>query len=298
VIKIENLKKNYKTGFFRKNHEALKGMSLEVKQGDIYGFVGPNGAGKSTTIKILLGLLHYQKGSVLLFGSEIPSRKSRMRMGYLPEHPYYYDHLSGWDLLQYFGRLQGLSGADLKERVNRSLATVNADKPWIYQPIRRYSKGMTQRVGLAQAILHEPELLILDEPMSGLDPVGRRDVRQAILDLNRNGTTIFYSSHVLGDVQLISNRIGMVIDGEMRMEGNLSELLKDAESKYIVELAIKADCPIESVLQIEKTIICDSYEIQKKVLQWAIQQEININKLEEKHVNLEELLSKEIARNV
>ena len=209
---------------------ALKDVSFSVEPGQVYGFIGPNGAGKSTTIKVLTGLLNFDSGKVLVNGISPRDVKSRRYIGYSPEQPYFYDFLSGRELLRYFGALGGLKGGELDKAIAEALGCVHADKPWIDAPLRRYSKGMTQRVGLAQAMLSRPELLILDEPISGLDPVGRRDVRNAILSLHEAGTTVFYSSHVLSDVEAISNRVGIIIDGKMRREGPIADVMAEAGS--------------------------------------------------------------------
>ena len=174
---------------------ALKDVSLHVEPGQIYGFIGPNGAGKSTTIKVLTGLLNFDSGKVLVNGISPRDVKSRRFIGYSPEQPYFYDYLTGRELLQFYGKLVGLEGKLLNERITWALQLLHADKDWIDRRLRSYSKGMMQRVGIAQAILGKPKLLILDEPMSGLDPMGRRDVREAILELNRDGVTIVMISH-------------------------------------------------------------------------------------------------------
>lgn len=230
MIQIRGLRKVFRIGFAMRPVTALDGLDLTVEKGDIYGFIGPNGAGKSTTIKILVGLLRYNEGEVKILGGTPRDVALRSRLGYMPEQPYFYDFLSGRELLRYFGALGGLKGGELDKAIAEALGCVHADKPWIDAPLRRYSKGMMQRVGLAQAMLTRPELLVLDEPMSGLDPVGRRDVRNAILSLHEAGTTIFYSSHVLSDVEAISNRVGIIIGGRMRREGPIAEVMAEAGS--------------------------------------------------------------------
>ncbi|MCL2282390.1 MAG: ABC transporter ATP-binding protein, partial [Fibromonadales bacterium] len=188
AIEIKDLHKTYRQGFWLSKKKTLFGISLQVKKGEVFGFIGPNGAGKSTAIKVLTGLLRKDSGEVLILGKSPDESKNRAKLGYLPEQPYFYDSLSGYELLKFYGGLSGLKGKLLEERIRWALNLVNANSDWIYRRLRTYSKGMQQRVGLAQAILHKPELLILDEPMSGLDPLGRRDVREAILELNREGT--------------------------------------------------------------------------------------------------------------
>jgi len=239
AIEIKDLHKSYRSGFWLAKKKSLFGISLTVKKGEIFGFIGPNGAGKSTTIKVLTGLLHKDSGSVLVWGNSPDKTESRLNLGFLPEQPYFYDSLSGYELLKFYGALSGLSGSLLEERIHWALKLVNADYDWIRNRLRTYSKGMQQRVGLAQAILHKPELLILDEPMSGLDPLGRRDVREAILALNREGSTIFYSSHVLSDVEAISNRVAMIIEGKILHEGTVEEITKEAGRNSLEDVLAK-----------------------------------------------------------
>jgi ABC-2 type transport system ATP-binding protein len=186
---------------------------------------------------VLTGLLRKDSGDVFILGKSPYETKSRINLGYLPEQPYFYDSLSGYELLKLYGGLSGLDGKLLEERLRWALKLVNANADWIYRRLRTYSKGMQQRIGLAQAILHKPELLILDEPMSGLDPLGRRDVREAILELNRGGSTIFYSSHVLSDVEAISHRVAMIIDGKISHTGTVEEITKDGRNSLEEVLA-------------------------------------------------------------
>ena len=197
-----------------------------------YGFLGPNGAGKTTSIKILVSLLRQDSGSATIFGAEPTQGKTRQQIGYLPESPTFYDHLTGREFLAFCGKLCGLRGAVLRERSDRLLEQVGLAHAADLQ-IRRYSKGMNQRVGIAQALLHDPELVILDEPMSGLDPIGRAEVRDLILDLKRRGKTVFFSTHIIPDVELICDRVGLINRGRMVAEGTVSELLDAGEARSI-----------------------------------------------------------------
>lgn len=239
AIEIKDLHKTYRSGFWLSKRKTLFGISLSVKEGEIFGFIGPNGAGKSTTIKVLVGLLHKDAGEVLILGKTPSQTESRVNLGYLPEQPYFYDSLTGYELLKFYGALSGLKGKNLEEQIKWALKLVNANADWVYRRLRTYSKGMQQRIGLAQAILHKPRLLILDEPMSGLDPLGRRDVREAILTLNKEGTTIFYSSHVLSDVEAISNRVAMIIDGKISHIGTVEEITKESSRNSLEEVLAK-----------------------------------------------------------
>jgi len=231
-IEIRDFSKKYRLGLenMLRSVEAVRSISLTVPDGSLYGFIGPNGAGKSTTIKTLMGLLRPTTGSVRLMGLDPRDPASRRSVGFQPEQPWFYDYLTGMELLQYYGRLAGLSGRKLSSRIEASCALCKVEDGWLSRRLRTYSKGMSQRMGLAQAVLHEPRLLILDEPMSGLDPMGRRDVREAMKALHAQGTTIFYSSHVLSDVEEICTHAAMLVRGTLRVEGTLDELLSDVDA--------------------------------------------------------------------
>ena len=300
MIQIENLTKTYRTGFFMHQKPALKGISLSVPRGMIYGFIGPNGAGKSTTIKILTGLLGADSGKVAIAGMPPKRPQTRKILGYCPEQPYFYDYLSGRELLSFYGRLVGLEGATLNARIQWALQTVHADKDWIDRRLTTYSKGMMQRVGLAQSILSKPELLILDEPMSGLDPMGRRDVREAILSLNQEGVTIFYSSHLLSDVESISERVAMIVDGKIVREGTVEEITESASTEYHVrtgQTLLEQDLP-QNVVSTghPQEWVCKDATSKDAFLSYCLSHNISIEKMENSRPSLEEVLTKEIAR--
>src|SRR5881296_3914121 len=203
AIEIENLTKEYPFGFLHlKKRTSLEGLSMQVEMGDVFGFIGPNGAGKSTTIKLLMGLIFPTAGSARILGKPISDVEMHGDIGYLPEQPYFYDYLTAAEVLDYFARFHDLTAADRRERIANMLKKVGLDGAGKIQ-LRKYSKGMLQRVGLAQAILHDPQVVILDEPMSGLDPIGRREVRDIILDLRRGGRTILFSTHILSDAEML-----------------------------------------------------------------------------------------------
>jgi len=230
-IEIRDYSKRYRLGLedMMRTVNAVQGISLTVPEGALYGFIGPNGAGKSTTIKTLMGLLRPTSGTVRLMGLDPRDPASRRSVGFQPEQPWFYDYLTGMELLQYYGRLSGLSGQKLSSRIEASCALCKVEQGWLSRRLRTYSKGMSQRMGLTQAVLHEPKLLILDEPMSGLDPMGRRDVREAMKTLHAGGTTIFYSSHVLSDVEEVCTHAAMLVRGTIRVEGTLDSLLGNAD---------------------------------------------------------------------
>lgn len=229
AIEVRDLRKTFTLGFGVRKRMGLDGMSFDVNAGEVYGFLGPNGAGKTTSIKVLTSLLQPDSGSAAIFGSAPGDPAARRRLGFLPESPVFYDHLTGREFLSFCGKLCGLGRADLKTRSEALLERVGLGHAADLQ-IRRYSKGMTQRIGIAQALLHDPEVIILDEPMSGLDPMGRADVRDIILSLKKQGRTIFFSTHIIPDVEVICTRVGIVNHGKMIRVGTVSELLAEGKS--------------------------------------------------------------------
>ncbi len=224
ILKVDRLAKTFRKPFTGKKVEAVRGVSFEVHQGEIFGFLGPNGAGKTTTIKMLTGLIAPTGGSGSLFGVPVPSPEAMGRVGFLPENPYVYPYLTPREFVSMCGRLNGLGGADYGARVEKVLARVGMSEA-IDRPVMNLSKGMLQRVGLAAALVHEPELLILDEPMSGLDPVGRKEVRDLILEEREAGRTVFFSSHILSDVEMLCDRVCILRRGEVVVMGKMQELL-------------------------------------------------------------------------
>ena len=226
AIRIDQLTKDYWTGFWRKRpYRALDGLSLEVQPGEVFGFLGPNGAGKTTTLKLLMQLIFPTAGHAEILGRPVGDVGSRQRIGYLPENPYFYDYLTAEELLQYFGRLFGYSGPDARRRASRLLDRVGIGGERRRQQLRKYSKGMIQRVGIAQALLNDPEVIFLDEPMSGLDPLGRREVRSLMLELRDQGRTIFFSSHILADAEALCSRVAVVAGGRLAAAGRLADML-------------------------------------------------------------------------
>lgn len=225
VVVVNNLKKTFHVGFFRKRVEAVRGIGFTVDRGEIFGLLGPNGAGKTTTLKTMMGLIYPDAGTVQLLGKDGRNYRARENVGYLPEHAYFHEYLSPIELLDFYGRLYGMASGDISRRKMSLLERVGlADAA--RRPLKKFSKGMLQRVGLAQALLSDPELLILDEPMSGLDPIGRKFVSDLIVELNRDGKTILFSSHILSDVERLCSRVVILRKGEKAAEGRLSELLK------------------------------------------------------------------------
>jgi ABC-2 type transport system ATP-binding protein len=225
AIEIENLTKDYPFGFLHlKKKRSLEGLTMQVEDGEVFGFLGPNGAGKSTTIKLLVGLIFPDAGSARILGKPTTDIEMHRDIGYLPEQPYFYDYLTAAEVLDYFARFHDLTAADRSERVARMLKKVGLETARKIQ-LRKYSKGMLQRVGLAQAILHDPKVVILDEPMSGLDPIGRREVRDIILELKRDGKTVLFSTHILSDAEMLCDRVGVIVGGKLRGVGAPGEIV-------------------------------------------------------------------------
>jgi ABC-2 type transport system ATP-binding protein len=225
VIEVKGVSKSYPTGFWRRRVTVLSDLSFTVGRNEIVGFLGPNGAGKTTTIKILNGLAFPDSGTVSIFGEEAGRRsESRRRVGFMPEQPYFYEYLTGEEFLSLCGHLNGLGRGEIARRSRAMLAQVGLDGDG-HKAIRKYSKGMMQRLGLAQALLHDPELAILDEPMSGLDPLGRMEVRALIRELKAAGKTVFFSSHIISDVEALCDRVVMVHRGRKVAEGAVDDLM-------------------------------------------------------------------------
>jgi ABC-2 type transport system ATP-binding protein len=245
AIETEGLTKDYPVGFLlAKKRRALDGLTMQVETGEVFGFLGPNGAGKTTTIKLLVGLIFPTAGSARILGRPASDIQMHRAIGYLPEQPYFYDYLTAAELLDYLARFFPLTAADRRERVTKMLKKVGLEEGQKIQ-LRKYSKGMLQRVGLAQAILHDPQVVILDEPMSGLDPVGRREVRDIILDLKREGRTILFSTHILSDAEMLCDRVGVIVDGKLRGVGAPDQIvsMKPLALEVLFELPDSAGIP-------------------------------------------------------
>ncbi len=226
IVEIENLTKDFSIGFWKKRPlRALDNLTLQVNEGEIFGFLGPNGAGKSTTLKILMHLLHPTSGSARILGKPVDTVSMHQTIGYLPENPYFYDYLTPTELLTYMGRLFGMRQPALSQKVDALLESVGLTHASNLQ-LRKFSKGMVQRIGIAQALINDPEIVFLDEPMSGLDPLGRMEVRQIITSLKSKGVTVFFSSHILPDVEAICDRVAILNKGKLQEVGALEEILK------------------------------------------------------------------------
>jgi ABC-2 type transport system ATP-binding protein len=240
MITIQGISKEFKEGITGKRVRALESLDLEVVSGEVFGFLGPNGAGKSTTIKILMNLIYPDTGKATIGGIDVREPAARSLVGYLPESPYFYDYLTAEELLWFGGRASGMDAKRIRERTDLLIQKVDLEKAKKRQ-LRTYSKGMLQRAGLALALIHDPEVVILDEPMSGLDPIGRKMVGDLIVELKGQGKTVFFSSHILNDIERFSDRAGIIIAGRLRLVDSLGNLLsghKDLESVFMDQVTM------------------------------------------------------------
>jgi ABC-2 type transport system ATP-binding protein len=236
AIQTRGLTKSYRNPWTLQVSRGVENLDFEVRRGEVMGYLGPNGAGKTTTLKLLVGLHKPTSGSAWIFGEPIERPSSRRRLGFLPEQPYFYDYLSGIEYLELAGRLSGLTGHDAHRKAITWLGKVGlGDRPQLR--LRKYSKGMLQRLGLAAGLMHEPELLILDEPMSGLDPFGRRDVRELILEQRDRGTTVLFSSHILPDVEILCDRVAIILKGELMRIATVGELVQGSNQRIEIRCA-------------------------------------------------------------
>ena len=237
IVEINNLTKDYEVGFWRKRKvRALDGLSLSVEANQIFGFLGANGAGKTTTLKLLMRLIFPSSGSARILGHDISDVSMHQRIGYVPENPYFYDYLTARELLEYCGRIFGLTSSERKQRATTLLSRVKLDeKRWDTQ-LRKFSKGMLQRVALAQSLMNDPEIVFLDEPMSGLDPVGRREVRDLIASLRGEGKTVFMCSHILSDIEVLCDRVAILKRGKLAQTGYLDELRQNNDAPNRMEV--------------------------------------------------------------
>ncbi len=226
VIETENLSKEFAIGLGFKKVTALEQLNLSIEKGEIFGYIGPNGAGKTTTLKILMGLIFPTRGKATIFGEDIRYMEVKKKIGFLPEGPYFYNYLTAGEFLLFYGKLFGYDRLYLSKKINDLLALVELKQKKNTQ-LRHFSKGMLQRIGIAQALINDPELVVLDEPMSGLDPAGRGRVRDIILQLRNQGKTILFSSHILSDVEMICDRIGILTKGKLREIGTVNSLLQE-----------------------------------------------------------------------
>jgi ABC-2 type transport system ATP-binding protein len=224
VLRADGLAKTFRLGLFRKRVEAVREASFEVQRGEIFGYLGPNGSGKTTTLKMLMGLVFPTRGRAEVLGRPVPNRDAKRKLGYLPETPYFYEYLAPEEFLDLVGALCDVPKRQRRERADRLIARVGLEHAR-GRPLRKFSKGMLQRIGIAQALMGDPELIVLDEPMTGLDPLGRKEIRDLMLELKREGRTVVYSTHILPDVEMTCDRVAMIFAGRIRSVGPLADLL-------------------------------------------------------------------------
>jgi ABC-2 type transport system ATP-binding protein len=226
VLQVDNLVKSFTPGFIPRKREILKGISFSVEAGEIFGYLGPNGAGKTTTLKCILGLIFPDRGKIEIFGHPHLSIKGKEYLGFLPENPYFYDYLTAAEFLDFYARLFGLRKGDKENKIADLLRLVGMEKARNLQ-LRKFSRGMLQRIGLAQALINDPTLLLLDEPLGGLDPLGRKELRDIIVRLRREGKTIFLCSHILQDIEMICDRVAIIVGGRIISQGSLRDLISE-----------------------------------------------------------------------
>ncbi|HEY8494457.1 MAG TPA: ABC transporter ATP-binding protein [Myxococcota bacterium] len=239
VVSVEGLVKDFRPGFGLRRKRVLHGISFRVLENEIFGFVGPNGAGKTTALKVLMGLIHPTAGRARILGHDISETEFRRHVGFLPENPYFYDHLTAREILRFYARLCGLTGRAMDRRVDMLLEWVDLTHAADAR-LRTYSKGMLQRVGIAQALVHDPAVVFLDEPMSGLDPIGRKEIRDLILRLHHEGKTVFMNTHILSDVETICDRVAIIVKGVIRYEGRIASFLGDELENDVVLARVPA----------------------------------------------------------
>lgn len=231
VLEVQNLVKEFRSGFLRKRIKVLNDITFSVEPGEVFGIAGPNGAGKTTIFKCILGFIKPTSGSIRIFQKPSDHSELKKLLGYLPENPYFYEYLSGFELMKYMGKLHGIKGKLLSKRIDELLEKVNLTSASKVQ-LRKYSKGMLQRIGIAQALINDPEFIIFDEPMSGLDPLGRREVRDLILELKKSGKTVILSSHILSDLEALCDKVCFIFRGKVMKLGSIYDLYNEIDSEY------------------------------------------------------------------
>ena len=302
ILSVENIRKSFRSDFARKKSEVLHGISLRATEGEILGFLGPNGAGKTTTIKIILGLIRPDSGTVRIIGREISDRNIKRVIGYMPEKAYFYNHLSLREFLEFCGRMSGMDEGVMQKRITEliDLAGLAGNGN---RKLKEFSKGMTQRAGMIQAIMHNPDLLILDEPFSGLDPLGRKLIRDILLKLKDEGKTIFFSSHILPDMETLCDRTAIIKEGRVVRELGIGELIKFGEGKVEVRVRECSDEDIEKISDYieeikrnreESIISVKKQEYTRTVLTGILDCGAQVISVDTKHPTLEDIFMGEI----
>jgi len=300
VLRINTLSKTYFSGF-RKKIQALKTINLTVEKDEIFGFLGPNGAGKTTTLKIITGLLKPTSGAVTIFDKPLSNVSIREKIGFLPEHPSYYNHLTGFELLDFAGGLFGISTKEKKKRIEHLLNIVGLVNAQITR-VSDYSKGMVQRLAIAQALINNPELVILDEPLSGLDPIGRKEIKDIILSLKEDGKTVFFSTHILADVERLCDKVGILHKGKLLKIGTLSELLIDRKRKVNITFEFSGNRKLPILTEAKHTAegywnIIVERDKQEETMRALLREGANIISIIPETMTLEDFFVAEIARD-
>ena len=297
AVRTTGLTKLYRNPWTLKVTRGLEDLDLEIRRGEVMGYLGPNGAGKTTTLKLLTGLHKPTRGGAWIFGDSIDTTSSRRRIGFLPEQPYFYDYLTGREYLELAGRLSGLGGGESHARARHWMGRVGLDGAE-GRRLRKYSKGMLQRLGLAAALIHGPDLLLLDEPMSGLDPLGRRDVRDLLLEQRARGVTVLFSSHILPDVEMLCDRVAIVLQGRLSRVARVGELVEDGpqrveircEGRPVVALPV-ALAPLLSRIErpAETAFVLEQGERLDEVLRWLVEAGVRVRAVTPQRSSLEDL---------
>jgi ABC-2 type transport system ATP-binding protein len=299
VVEVKSLEKTFRVGFRRKKVPAVRGVSFQVFDNEIVGIIGPNGAGKTSTIKMLIGLVKPDAGTATIFGRPARDVHSRDRLGYLPEGPYFYEHLRVPELLRFYGQLFGLRGPQFNKRIDELLELVGLSHA-TDRPLRKFSKGMRQRAGIAQALINDPQLVILDEPQTGLDPTGRREVRDLIAGLKDQGKTIMFSSHILPDVEAVCDRVIVMSHGRVVDEGRISALAGDQVTSW--EVIVRGPIPstVQSMFETEETRgdhtllrLNAEGDVRKALTLLLAESELNVISVTPERVGLEDLYMRE-----
>jgi ABC-2 type transport system ATP-binding protein len=304
AIKASNITKNYKQGMFKKSLRAIEDLSISVEEGEVFGFLGPNGAGKTTFLKVMLNIIYADSGSAQLLGVDIKNPSARREVGYLPENPYFNDSMNANQLLEYYGGFYNMDSNRLNKRRIEVLELTGLNDA-AKRPLRSYSKGMLQRIGLAQAILSEPKIVFLDEPSTGLDPMGRRKIKDVILNLKAKGVTVFLNSHILGDVQDTCDRVGIVKNGKLLKVADVTDLTVDQQS-----LQVKIENPTDELIQkvAAKAVACrkigdhlievaiDSPEVTPDIIRLMVELGARIYEVKYQETSLEDIFIKIIEK--
>ncbi len=274
ALRVLDLTKSFRSGFLRKSIRGIEGVSFTVPRGCLFALLGHNGAGKTTTINCILDLVHPDRGQVSILGQPNGDRSIRARVGYLPERPYFFEHLTGQELLKFYAKLLGVEPRDQKRRIESLVAKLGLES-YLSRRLKKYSKGMLQRIGIAQALLGDPDLLIMDEPMSGLDPLGRRDVRELLLELKDQGKTIILSSHIVPDIEQVADTVGILQEGKLALIRDLCELEENAS--------------FEVVLQGQRRIVAQDVGALSEILEGSRQDQTAISRIQTRSTGLENL---------